>query len=43
MGFYIVEAGVVVCVKDVQGAMAGFVEMKGAWDGYKVGLLRCIE
>ena len=33
----------VVCVEDVQGAMAGFVEMKGAWDGYKVDLLGCIE
>lgn len=39
MGFYIVEAGVIVCVEDVQGAMAGFVEMEGARDGYKVGLL----
>lgn len=37
--FYIVEPGLIVCVENVQGAMAGFVEMKGTWNGYKVGLL----
>lgn len=40
--FYIVEAGLIVCVENVQGAMARFVEMEGTWNGYKVGLLMCM-
>lgn len=39
MGFYIVEAGLIVCVENVHIAMAGFVEMKGAWDGDEVVFL----